>query len=146
MAPLISTQSISKSYGSRPLFTNISLTVDQDERIGLIGANGSGKSTLLRLLAGFEKPDDGEISRRRSLKQGFVAQEDSFDDGATVDSVLRSAASEAFHDEIERDTQVAVILGRVGFWPIRPNRSLSYRAVGRNDWQSRARSFAIPIC
>jgi ABC-type multidrug transport system fused ATPase/permease subunit len=67
MTLLLSCQSLTKSYGSRLLFRDITLGLSDDEKMGLIGPNGSGKSTLLRLLAGEEKPDSGEIARRRDL-------------------------------------------------------------------------------
>ena len=85
MPPLISCQSISKSFGARPLFTDITLGIEADEKLGLIGPNGSGKSTLLRLLAAEDKPDAGEITRRRALRLVYLPQEDRFAADATVD-------------------------------------------------------------
>ena len=52
LPPLINVRSISKAFGADPLFQNVSFTVSEGDRIGLIGPNGSGKSTLLRILAG----------------------------------------------------------------------------------------------
>src|SRR5262245_9382741 len=62
MTVLLSVQGLTKRYGPRPLFTDLSLDLRAGERVGLIGPNGSGKSTLLRLLAGREEPDAGERS------------------------------------------------------------------------------------
>ncbi len=59
LAPIISAQGLSKRYGVAPLFQNISFTVSEGDRIGLIGPNGSGKSTLLAILDGRVKPDSG---------------------------------------------------------------------------------------
>ncbi len=72
MPLLLSSQSIGKSYGHRPLFTDITLSIEDGERLGLIGPNGSGKSTLLRILAGEERPDSGQVSRRRDLRMVFL--------------------------------------------------------------------------
>jgi ATP-binding cassette subfamily F protein uup len=65
MTVLLSVQGLTKSYGPRLLFTDLSLDLRVGERIGLIGPNGSDKSTLLRLLAGLEEPETGTRSLRR---------------------------------------------------------------------------------
>ncbi len=59
---------LSKTFGARPLFEGLSFGVFEGERAGLIGPNGAGKSTLLKILAGLEKPDDGELAVRRGLR------------------------------------------------------------------------------
>ena len=84
--PLISSINLTKSYGTVPLFEDLSLTMAEGNRIGLIGPNGSGKSTLLRLWADLEPADDGEIARRRGLQIHYVPQDDQFAEGATVGS------------------------------------------------------------
>ena len=60
MPPIINAQEISKAFGAKPLFQNVSFTISEGDRIGLIGPNGSGKSTLLRILAGLMEADSGE--------------------------------------------------------------------------------------
>ena len=87
MPPIINAQGISKAFGANPLFQNVSFTVMDGDRIGLIGPNGSGKSTLLRILAGSEVPDDGEIAFRKRLRVSYVEQDSTFKSGATVRSV-----------------------------------------------------------
>ena len=66
---------IAKSYGGRTLFTDVSLTINRDDRLGLVGANGAGKSTLFRLLLGQEEADEGQITRQRNATVGFLPQE-----------------------------------------------------------------------
>jgi len=56
MPPLLNAQNITKAFGPRPLFRELSFTIDEGSRIGLIGPNGAGKSTLLKILAGEETP------------------------------------------------------------------------------------------
>ena len=78
MTVLLSVQGLTKGFGPRPLFTDLSLDLRAGERVGLIGPNGSGKTTLLRLLAGHEEPDAGTRVLRRSARLGYVAQDAAF--------------------------------------------------------------------
>lgn len=110
--PLISAQKVSKIFGIRPLFQDISLAVNEGERVGVVGPNGSGKSTLLRILAGLEEPDEGLVSLRKELSVRYVAQEDRFPDGATVEGVLYAAVPTHEGNPAGR---VAEALGQAGF-------------------------------
>ncbi len=88
MSLLINLQEISKAFGSAPLFQGVSLTIGDEDRLGLIGPNGAGKSTLLQILAGLQEPDSGERSFRKLLRLGYVAQESNFEAGTTVGDLL----------------------------------------------------------
>lgn len=110
--PLISAQKVSKVFGIRPLFQEISLAVNEGERVGVVGPNGSGKSTLLRILAGLEEPDEGFVSLRKELSVRYVAQEDRFPEGATVEGVLQAAVPPHEGNPAGR---VAEALGQAGF-------------------------------
>lgn len=115
MPVLLSCQSLSKSFSARPLFQNISLGVEDGERLGLIGPNGSGKSTLLRIWAGLETSDAGTLSARRSLRLGYVRQDEDFAPGATVESVLNDALADTTLEDAERSVAVETMLGRMEF-------------------------------
>src|SRR5947209_12239976 len=115
MSVLLSVQGLIKSFGPRPLFTDLSLDLRAGERVGLIGPNGSGKSTLLRLLAGREEPDAGVRSLLRSARLGFVPQDEVFAAGQTIRDVLLAALADEPIEEHERETRAAVILTQVGF-------------------------------
>ena len=115
MPPLINVRSISKAFGADPLFQNVSFTVSEGDRIGLIGPNGSGKSTLLRILAGTEVPDDGEIAVRKRIRMSYVEQESEFASGDTVRSVIDAAMKTSAVPDSERGTRFAETLGRAGF-------------------------------
>ncbi len=115
MPPLINVRSISKTFGADPLFQNVSFTVSEGDRVGLIGPNGSGKSTLLRILAGTEDTDDGEIAFRKRLRLSYVEQESEFKTGDTVRSVIEGALKSSAVPESERGTLFAETLGRAGF-------------------------------
>src|SRR5438132_13326771 len=101
MTVLLSSQALRKSYGPRPLFTNISLDLRAGERVGLIGPNGSGKSTLLKLLAGLETPDQGTVALRRTVRLGCLPQEASLDPDQTVEEILAEALQQDPAEEHE---------------------------------------------
>jgi ABC transport system ATP-binding/permease protein len=115
MTLLLSVQNLTKSYGPRPVFTDLCLDLRAGERVGLIGPNGSGKSTLLKLLAGREEPDAGTRSLRRSARLGYLAQDDVFDPGQSVQEVLLAAVAGEPIEEHERATRTAITLTQVGF-------------------------------
>ncbi len=115
MPPIINAQGITKSFGANPLFQDISFTVSEGDRIGLIGPNGSGKSTLLRILTGSVSPDDGELAVRKRLRFSFVEQDSTFESGSTLRSVVEKSMEQAAVAESERGTRSAETLGRAGF-------------------------------
>jgi len=81
---LLTARGLSHAFAQRPLFDGISFTIEDGDRIGLIGPNGTGKSTLLKILAGQITPDHGELAARAGLRVGYLAQTPSFPEGATV--------------------------------------------------------------
>jgi len=91
---LVSIAGISKAFGARPLFENLTFAIESEERIGLIGPNGAGKSTLLRLLAGLDHPDSGVISFQRGLRVGYLEQTPTFSPQATILSTLLEAVKD----------------------------------------------------
>jgi ATP-binding cassette subfamily F protein uup len=117
MSFLLSCQSLTKGYGPRPLFTEITLGISERERVGLIGPNGAGKSTFLRILAGQERADGGTISARRGLRIGYAAQDDDFPPDATVQSTLAAALADSTLDDHERDAETRILLAKIGFPP-----------------------------
>lgn len=115
MALLQNVKNLSKSFGARPLFRGISISFDDTERTGLIGPNGAGKSTLLKILAGIEPADDGAIETRRNLRLCYLAQNDAFSPGQTVEDAVLDAAKELGGDEHDHHVAVAILLDKVGF-------------------------------
>ena len=84
MTPYLDVQHLSKSFGALQLFRDISFSIGEGQRVGLIAKNGTGKSTLLSILAGKEGYDEGSIVFRRDLKVGFLEQTPCFDADETV--------------------------------------------------------------
>jgi ATP-binding cassette subfamily F protein uup len=122
---LLTGRDLAKSYGTRLLFSGVTLGLEEGERIGLIGANGSGKSTLLRIFAALEQPDEGELISRRQLRIGYVPQEDAFDARQTCLDCVADAV-DAHLDEHERHLRAGIALDRAGFTdPLTPTERLS---------------------
>ena len=67
---ILSAQEISKGYADKSILQTMSMDIEENDRIGLIGVNGAGKTTLLRLLSGMEEPDTGTVSRKKDLTVG----------------------------------------------------------------------------
>ncbi|RNI27078.1 ABC transporter ATP-binding protein [Rufibacter immobilis] len=90
----LSADSISKSFGDRWLFQNLTFGINRGQRVALIGANGAGKTTLLQILAGTMPPDNGTVSLRKGLRVGYLWQQPEFPAGATVQEAIFSGQSE----------------------------------------------------
>jgi ATP-binding cassette subfamily F protein uup len=86
----LSADSISKSFGDRWLFQNLTFGINRGQRIALIGANGAGKTTLLKILAGTMPTDNGTVSVRRGIRVGYLWQQPEFPAGATVQEAIFS--------------------------------------------------------
>ncbi|MDQ0155132.1 ABC-F family ATP-binding cassette domain-containing protein [Robertmurraya andreesenii] len=81
---IISIENLTKTYGEKQLFQDISFTVAEKERVGLIGVNGTGKSSLLKIVAGVDLPDSGEIVLPKDYKIAYSSQTPSLDESLTV--------------------------------------------------------------
>lgn len=94
---MLTVHHIYKTYGIQPILQDISFSISNNERIGLIGPNGSGKTTLLQILAGLEQPDSGTVVfTRPNLRIGYLAQGMEFDENQTVQASLHvNSVSEA---------------------------------------------------
>ena len=111
MPPILNAQSITKQFGAKPLFKDISLTVEDGARIGLIGPNGAGKSTLLAILAGQVEPDTGELAVRKRARAAYVPQDSRFAAGLTIRQVLEAALIAAHVNENEREGRLRELAG-----------------------------------
>lgn len=108
---MLSFNNISKSYGARTLFDNVTFTLNPRERVGLVGRNGHGKTTLLNITAGFESPDSGGIIMPKDYKIGYLTQKISF-----LESTVLKEASAGLSEERKDDRYIAErILFGLGF-------------------------------
>jgi ATPase subunit of ABC transporter with duplicated ATPase domains len=107
----LTAESLSKSYGSLEVFTDVDLAVDRGARVVVLGLNGAGKTTLLRILAQVEPADTGTVVPGHGLRLGYYAQEhETLDHDRSVLENMRSAASASGRDDLN-DTDLRKILG-----------------------------------
>lgn len=112
---LITIEGISKSYTERMLFDEVSLGINEGDRIGLIGINGTGKSTFLKMVAGIEEPDAGTITKGKDVRIGYLPQNPEFDDKKTL---LENIVEGLVHPEEYRDIpgEAAAMLRKLGIY------------------------------
>ena len=85
----LSIEKLTKSFGERVLFKDITFGILQGQKTALVGINGSGKSTLLKILAGIDTPDSGRVVLANDVKLAYLGQQPQFDDQLTIlDAVL----------------------------------------------------------
>ena len=89
---ILSLENVGKNYGIRPLFENVTVGLENNDKIGIIGANGAGKTTLLRIVAGMEAPDTGRVVRANNKTLAFLSQNPQIDEEATVLETIFAAS------------------------------------------------------
>ena len=108
---MVSFDNVSKSYGARVLFENVTFNINKGERIGLVGRNGYGKTTLMRIITGEESADDGKVSIPKNYKIGFLKQHISFSKNKVVEEVMLGLKE----DEKDQRWKAEKILSGLGF-------------------------------
>src|SRR5512144_1134252 len=114
MTLFFSCQSLSKSFGNRLLFKDLSFSIFSGNRVGLIGPNGSGKTTLLKIIAGLEHQDEGIISTKRGLKIGYVPQSPDFPNKKAETILLESFPADDESPDYEKEVIVQTWLSKLG--------------------------------
>lgn len=112
---LITIEHLTKSYTERLLFDDTDFSINEGEKIGIIGINGTGKSTLLKIAAGLEEPDGGNVVRWRNLDMRYLPQNPGFVEGDTIlESIVRDNEGHAHIWDLE--SQAKTMLTKVGIF------------------------------
>ncbi|KUL25724.1 ABC-F family ATP-binding cassette domain-containing protein [Chlorobium limicola] len=150
---LLTVEGLSKQYGLKKLFEDVSFGIDDKDKIGIIGANGSGKSTLLKILAGVETPDKGRVTVTNNRKIAYLPQESPYNPEDTVlEAVLKSGDNvmqlildyelackelETGHSDdpelIERVSHLSHELDITGAWELESNATVVLGKLGLQD-------------
>ncbi|HEV7890476.1 MAG TPA: ABC-F family ATP-binding cassette domain-containing protein [Pyrinomonadaceae bacterium] len=154
---ILSVEAVSKDYGLRPILENVSLGLDSQDRVGVVGINGSGKTTFLRLIAGAESPDAGRITFADGVTIGYLPQNPPYDAEATVLEAVFAASDARMRllldyeracndlaaqggDErraLERVSELAHRLEASGAWELETNARTVLGRLGITDTNAR---------
>lgn len=133
---LLTAENVTKSYGTKVLFSNISFGIQDKEKIGIIGVNGTGKSTLMKILAGLESPEGGQVTKGNDVSLEYLPQDPNFESQASVlEQVFRGTSSlmqllrdyERTLEKLNRDPQNAVCQNKL--------MDLGQKMDAQNAWQ-----------
>ena len=106
---LLTAEHLTKVFTSRKLLDDTDFSINEGEKIGVIGINGTGKSTLLRIIAGLEEVDDGTVTQGRNLTIRYLAQTPVFDPGATVlEAILKDNVNSLNEWSIESEARASI--------------------------------------
>ena len=119
---LLTAEKISRNFTDKVVLNQVSLGINKNDKIGVIGVNGTGKSTLLKILAGKEEPDEGRVVKGNDVRIEYLAQTPEFDDNYTVlENVIKS--HEHASDGWNVEGEAKVMLGKLGItdWNEKPS-------------------------
>ncbi len=111
---LITAEHLTHSYTERKLFDDVSFSLNEQEKVGIIGINGTGKSTLLKILAGKEIPDEGTIIMGRNLRIGYLPQNPSFSPAFDVLTAALPLADDISGNPLDYESQARAMLTKLG--------------------------------
>jgi ATP-binding cassette subfamily F protein uup len=84
----ISVENISKSYGDRTLFSNISFGINKHQKVAFVAKNGTGKTSILNIIAGLDTPDNGQVIKRKEIQVAYLSQNQLFNDNLTIEETI----------------------------------------------------------
>lgn len=119
---LLTAEKISKNFTDKVVLNQVSLGINENDKVGVIGVNGTGKSTLLKVLAGKEEPDEGRIVKGNDVRVEYLAQTPEFDDRYTLlDNVIRTHEHASAGWNVEGEAKA--MLGKLGImeWDKKPS-------------------------
>lgn len=136
---VLNIEHISKIYGDKAIFDDVSFGIHEGDKIGIVGINGTGKTTLLRILAGEEEPDEGQVIRQNNLKLAWLPQNPQFPEDATV---LSYTAAGDVQNEWERESEAKTILNKLGITDY--HEKIAHLSGGQKKRVALARTLLVP--
>ena len=137
---ILNIEHISKTFGDKTIFDDVSLGVHQGDKIGVLGVNGKGKSTLLKIIAGQETADEGEVIFGRGIRTAFLPQNPEFPDGAKVLSYVTEGKHDP--DGNEPVSEAKTILTKLGICDF--DESVDHLSGGQKKRAALARTLVDP--
>lgn len=110
---ILNIEHVSKVYGDKVIFDDVSYGIHEGEKIGIIGINGTGKTTLLRIIAGLEETDEGQVIRQNGLRIAYLPQNPEFPKGATILSYVNAGVE---GNNWNPETEAKTVLNRLGIY------------------------------
>lgn len=146
---LLNLENVEKSYGLTTLLDGVSLGVNKDDRIGVVGLNGGGKSTLIRLLGGLDTPDSGRISHNNSLRMAVVSQDSALHGTTVGEAVLSGLVDEASGSlathEWAADPRIRDVLDGIGITSLGEGTGMDTPLAGLSGGERRRVSIAAAL-
>ena len=129
---LLTIENLSKVFTERQVFDQADFSVNEGEKIGVIGVNGTGKSTLLKIIAGLEEPDSGKVTLGNNLVLGYLPQKPEFEEGMTVlQAALAGNKNKINEWSIESEAKTMLLsLGSTNL----KSRYTSFPAARKREW------------
>lgn len=138
---ILNVEKVSKGYGSRTLFKEITLGINEGDKVGVIGVNGTGKSTFLKILSGLVTPDEGKVVKGKGVTVSYLPQNPVFEENDTViDYVCRDKAGTTYERNAEAEAKN--ILNRLGFTEY--SQRLAELSGGQRKRAALARMLLVP--
>lgn len=133
----LTAENLSKSFGAKPLFTNISLSLSENQKTALIAANGSGKTTLLKMLAGKETTESGQVVVRRGITVGYLEQDPALVANATIRENLFMGDNKML--QLIGEYEVALLMSETNNGDTAELESLMHQMDDMNAWDYEAK-------
>ncbi len=112
---ILTLEKVSKGFGDKTLFEEVTFGIHEGDKIGIIGINGTGKSTLLKIIAGAEEPDEGNVIKGNGIRIGYLSQNPSFREGITVLDYVAGDSKQRMED-LTRESTAKTILTKLGIF------------------------------
>lgn len=138
---ILNVEKVSKNYSNRDLLVNVTLGVNEGDKIGVIGLNGTGKSTFLKIVAGIEEPDEGKVVKGNGIRVTYLPQNPTFDENDTIISYVNGGKSYTDEEHIN-ESDAKIVLNRLGIFD--HNQKIEHLSGGQRKRVALAKALVEP--